>query len=51
MTFGLDLLSGHPEGTCLLDGLIRYVQSDAFNPQGEVALPADEHEPEWLERT
>ena len=42
MTFGLDVLSGHPEGTCLLDGLIRYVQSDAFNPQGEVALPAIE---------
>ena len=40
MTFGLDLLSGYPEGTCLLDGLIRYVQSDAFSPQGEVALPA-----------
>jgi hypothetical protein len=40
MTFGLDLLSGHPEGTCLLDGLMRYVQSDAFDPQGEVALPA-----------
>ena len=40
MTFGLDLLSGHPEGTCLLDGLIRYVQSDAFHPQGEVVLPA-----------
>jgi hypothetical protein len=39
MTFGLDLLSGHPEATCLLDGLIRYVQSDAFNPRGEVALP------------
>ncbi len=40
MTFGLDLLSGHPEGTCLLDGLIRYVQSDAFKPQGDVVLPA-----------
>ena len=40
MTFGLDLLSGYPEGTCLLDGLIRYVQSDAFNPQGEIVLPA-----------
>jgi hypothetical protein len=40
LTFGLDLLSGHAEGTCLLDGLIRYAQSDAFNPRGEVALPA-----------
>ena len=36
MTFGLDLLSGHPEGTSILDGLIRYAQSDAFNPKGEV---------------
>ncbi|MCX6923105.1 MAG: hypothetical protein NT154_07840, partial [Verrucomicrobia bacterium] len=27
MTFGLDLLSGHPEGNCILDGLIRYAQS------------------------
>ena len=40
MTFGLDLLSGHPEGTCILDGLIRYAQSDAFNPYGEVDLLA-----------
>ena len=40
MTFGLDLLSGHPEGTCLLDGLIRYARSDAFNPQGEIDLSA-----------
>lgn len=36
MTFGLDLLAGHPEGTCLLDGLIRHAQSDAFRPRGEV---------------
>lgn len=36
MTFGLDLLSGHPEGTCILDGLIDYARSDAFNPQGTV---------------
>ena len=38
MTFGLDLLSGTPEGTCILDGMIRYVRSDAFNPKGEVRL-------------
>lgn len=40
MTFGLDLLSGYPEGTCILDGLIRYAQSDAFNPKGTInSLP------------
>ncbi len=38
MTFGLDLLSGTPEGTCLLDGMVRYARSGAFNPKGEVAL-------------
>jgi hypothetical protein len=38
MTFGLDLLSGTPEGTCLLDGMIRYARSDAFNPAGKVKL-------------
>ncbi|MDX9868860.1 MAG: hypothetical protein RBT78_13155 [Kiritimatiellia bacterium] len=38
MTFGLDLLSGTPEGTCLLDGLIRHSRSDAFNPKGFVQL-------------
>lgn len=36
LTFGLDLLSGYPEGTCLLDGLIRYARSDAFDPQGQM---------------
>ena len=36
LTFGLDVLSGTPEGTCLLDGLIRYARSDAFNPIGMV---------------
>ena len=40
MTFGIDLLAGHPEGTCILDGLIRYAQTDAFNPQGRIdSLP------------
>ena len=38
MTFGLDLLSGTPEGTCLLDGMIRYVRSDTFHPQSTVKL-------------
>jgi hypothetical protein len=38
MTFGLDLLSGTPEDTCLLDGMIRYALSDAFNPKGVVKL-------------
>jgi hypothetical protein len=38
MTFGLDLLSGTPEGTCLLDGMIRYARSDAFNPKGVVKM-------------
>ncbi len=38
MTFGLDLLSGTPEGTCLLDNLIRYTRSDAFNPQSVATL-------------
>jgi hypothetical protein len=36
MTFGLDLLSNQPEGTCMLDGLVRYARSDAFNPQGVI---------------
>jgi len=36
ITFGLDLLSGHPEGTCLLDGLIRYARSAAFDPKGQI---------------
>ena len=44
MTFGLDLLSGHPEGTCILDGLIRYARSDAFNPKGEVTLTFETEE-------
>jgi hypothetical protein len=39
LTFGLDLLSGLPEAACLLDGLIRYAQSDDFRPQGEITLP------------
>lgn len=38
MTFGLDVLSGTPEGTCLLDGMIRYARSDAFNPKGTVKI-------------
>lgn len=38
LTFGLDLLSGTPEGTCLLDGMIRYARSDAFDPQGVVTF-------------
>ena len=38
MTFGLDLLSGTPEGTCLLDGMIRYARSDAFKPKGVVGM-------------
>jgi len=41
MTFGLDLLSGTPEGTCLLDGMIRYARSDAFDPKSVVTLPSD----------
>lgn len=36
ITFGLDLLSGNPEGTCLLDGLIRYARSEAFDPKGQL---------------
>ena len=40
MTFGLDLFAGYPEGTCLLDGLIRYARSDAFDPRGEISLAA-----------
>jgi hypothetical protein len=38
LAFGLDLLSGTPEGTCLLDGMIRYAQSEAFKPKGVVNL-------------
>ena len=51
LTFGLDLLSGTPEGTCLLDGLIRYAQSDAFNPQGEIALLAMAASPNGWQKT
>lgn len=36
LTFGLDLLSGTPEGTCLLDSAIRHARSDAFDPKGRV---------------
>ncbi|HRR33591.1 MAG TPA: hypothetical protein P5026_05795 [Kiritimatiellia bacterium] len=38
MTFGLDVLSGTPEGLCLLDGMLRYARSDAFNPKGTVIM-------------
>ena len=38
MTFGLDLLSGFPEGTCILDGMIKYVQSATFNPKGIIEV-------------
>lgn len=36
LTFGLDLLSGHPEGTCILDGLIQYARSAEFDPRGQI---------------
>ena len=39
MTFGLDLLSGTPEGSCLLDGMLRYARSEKFSPKGVVKLP------------
>ena len=43
ITGGLDLLSGFPEGACILDGLIHYAQSDAFDPLGEIkSRPASE---------
>ena len=51
MTFGLDLLSGLPEATCLLDGLIHYAQSDAFDPKGEIALPAPAAVPNGWQKT
>ncbi len=47
-TFGLDVLSGTPEGTCLLDSLIRYARSDAFNPKGSAELPTGAQNG-WLE--
>ena len=34
---GLDLLAGKPEGAYLLDQFVRYVQSDRFEPQNELA--------------
>jgi hypothetical protein len=43
LTYGLELLSGTPEGTCLLDGLIRYARSDAFAPKGVVELASGSH--------
>ncbi|MGI5868285.1 MAG: glycoside hydrolase family 2 TIM barrel-domain containing protein [Kiritimatiellia bacterium] len=36
---GLDVLSGTPEGTALLDGLVDYALSDAFSPASEIELP------------
>ena len=39
MAFGLDLLSGTPEGTCILDGMIETAQRADFAPQGRVAMP------------
>lgn len=51
MTFGLDLLSGLPEATCLLDGLIHYAQSDAFDPKGETVLPAPPAVPNGWQKT
>ncbi len=38
MTYGLDIISGTPEGNCLMDGIIRYTRSDAFNPKGVIKL-------------
>jgi hypothetical protein len=37
--FGLDLLSGTPEGDCILDGMIGYARSEAFNPKGVAKAP------------
>lgn len=51
MTFGLDLLSGHPEGTCLLDGLIRYAQSDRFDPRGTILTLATAPAPNGWSKT
>ena len=34
---GLDLLAGKPEGAYLLDQFVRYVLSDRFEPQNELA--------------
>ena len=42
------MLSGTPEGTCLLDSLIRYAHSDAFNPKGSAELPTGAQNG-WLE--
>jgi hypothetical protein len=39
LTFGLDVLSGTPEASCLLDGMIQYVRSDAFSPKGCLPIP------------
>lgn len=38
LSYGLDVVSGTPEGTSLLDGMIRYAQSDAFTPSSAVQL-------------
>jgi hypothetical protein len=51
ITFGLDLLSGFPEATCLLDGLIGYARSDAFAPQEEITPPAMPLAPNGWSRT
>jgi len=47
MSYGLDLISGTPEGTSLLDGMIRYARSDAFNPKGVIKL--DKPQNGWME--
>lgn len=40
LTHGLDLLSETPEGTCLLDEIVAYLQSEAFQPKTQLDLSA-----------
>jgi beta-galactosidase len=39
MAFGLDVLSGTPEGTAVLDGMIDAARREDFAPKGTVSVP------------
>ncbi|MBP5285905.1 MAG: hypothetical protein ILO34_07365, partial [Kiritimatiellae bacterium] len=47
MANGLDLLAPVPEAVCLLDGMIGYALGDAFEPEGEIDIPAVKEYSGW----
>ncbi|MBP5285776.1 MAG: hypothetical protein ILO34_06665, partial [Kiritimatiellae bacterium] len=48
MSNGLDLLSLKPEAVCLMDGMIAYAKSSAFDPKGEIEAPAVKEYSGWM---